>query len=580
MVKSFIKKKRKARSTTLVSAACEYVKEGFKILPLFGIENGECLCRIDACSSPGKHPIGTLVPNGEKDATDDIKIIRKWWKKHPKANIGLTTTGLLVVDVDGKPGLASLKKLPNLPKTAKVKTGRGFHLYYRFGDLTKLNKYEGIDLKTGKGYVVAAPSQHASGKKYKFVNGLDKMVSLPQHIIDQLKPKPVVLSKSKKIRKGGRNNALASFAGMVRSLGLNEGQIAELLYKYNELLCSPPLDEDEVARVAKSIARYDARGDDDELFANMSEVEAKEIEFLIDPLIVLGGMTLLEGDPAGGKSFITMDLVASITTGKKFGIYKPLVTGHVLILSAEDDPETILINRLVAQGADVSKVRYMRNLRSLDFETINKMREELIAYPAKLVIIDPVIAFMPGESDMNDANKVRQFLMPLQLLAKEFNLAILLVRHLRKAGTDSAKYRGLGSIDFIATVRSSLVVYEDPDELNLKVMAHDKASYSLKGVSLKYSIDPIEGTRNAKLTWQGESDFSADELNQQSTKKTTQIDKAVEFLKQTIPDDGMEANLVWAQSKDRGFSASTINRAKSQLKIRSTKGPSSKWFLS
>jgi hypothetical protein len=114
----------------LATWAVKYAKRGFRVFPLYGITKGKCDCKKE-CNSPGKHPYSPFSPHGEKNATDDINKIQKWWKKYPNANIGLVVDGVLIIDVDGKRGKQSLEKLGRIPNTATVKTGRGKHFYFK-----------------------------------------------------------------------------------------------------------------------------------------------------------------------------------------------------------------------------------------------------------------------------------------------------------------------------------------------------------------------------------------------------------------------------------------------------------------
>jgi putative DNA primase/helicase len=163
------------------------------VLPLYPVEEGTCACaRGEDCPHPGKHP-RTL--HGVKDATTDRKQIKDWWEKWPKANVGIATgspSGIFVLDVDGKVGKASLKKLEAkhgpLPRTVTVKTGKGRHLYFRCDGARIGNSVKrlanGIDVRGDGGYVVGAGSVHSSGAVYRYVDGEMQVASASQWLID------------------------------------------------------------------------------------------------------------------------------------------------------------------------------------------------------------------------------------------------------------------------------------------------------------------------------------------------------------------------------------------------------------
>jgi hypothetical protein len=155
----------------ILSPALAYARRGWPVLPLWRVEDGHCACGQENCSSPGKHP---LVPHGVKEATTDPEVIRSWWRRYPKANIGIATgavSGLLVVDIDPRHG-GSLDGLSFPADAPQVQTGGGGrHIYLAWPEgVERLPKTlpgrPGVELKGNGGYVVAPPSLHVSGRHY------------------------------------------------------------------------------------------------------------------------------------------------------------------------------------------------------------------------------------------------------------------------------------------------------------------------------------------------------------------------------------------------------------------------------
>lgn len=159
------------------SAALTYARRGWSVLPLWWAEEGGCACGGTDCGSPGKHPLGILVPQGVKEATTDPETIRHWWQRYPRANVGVATgpvSGLLVMDIDLRHG-GHPDQLPGpVPHTPTVRTGGGgWHLYLAWPEGIKrlpraLPGCPGVDLKGFEGYVVAPPSCHVSGACYRW----------------------------------------------------------------------------------------------------------------------------------------------------------------------------------------------------------------------------------------------------------------------------------------------------------------------------------------------------------------------------------------------------------------------------
>lgn len=174
---------RAMRSKHLLTAAKAYAEAGIPVLGLWPVDDdGNCACGDVDCSSLGKHPISSFFPHGHKDATTSKTIIRRVWRKYPDANIGLVIEGEnFVIDLDARGNTQAGRQLAayNLPETATVRTGRGKHFYYRWlgqGIPPRLAK---VDYrKEGKGYVVAPPSRHATGVRYRW-GGQSKVVDIP-----------------------------------------------------------------------------------------------------------------------------------------------------------------------------------------------------------------------------------------------------------------------------------------------------------------------------------------------------------------------------------------------------------------
>jgi putative DNA primase/helicase len=165
---------------TMLEDALAFAQIGFRVFPTHGIRNRACTCGGAKGCSPGKHPIGSLVPRGVLDASADLDVVKRWWDQMRDANIGVATgknSDLVVLDVDGPSGEETLAKIQRkhglLPPTWQVKTGKGRHLYFRYPkNVTKVKsvarKKLGLDIRADGGYVIAPSSLHVSGQRYVF----------------------------------------------------------------------------------------------------------------------------------------------------------------------------------------------------------------------------------------------------------------------------------------------------------------------------------------------------------------------------------------------------------------------------
>lgn len=261
----------------MVEIALFLARRGFAVFPVFTIDDGRCSCGAPNCTSPGKHPIGSLVPQGVLEAGTDPIIIRQWWGSYVDANIGVATgdaSGVVVLDIDTKAGgetsLANLEqRYEELPDTWAVETGGGgFHFYFRMPNVDVRNSAgaigSGIDVRGNGGYVVAPPSLHKSGERYRWSEALHPRViphpaPMPQWLLDRIAPKAIqrqVTVLPHKIKEGERNNWMTSVAGAMRRNGFCADAIYAAISVENKRRCQPPMEDVEVRRIANSIERY------------------------------------------------------------------------------------------------------------------------------------------------------------------------------------------------------------------------------------------------------------------------------------------------------------------------------------
>lgn len=272
-----------------------YIESGFKIFPVYGTVDGKCKCGKAECTNEGKHPIYKYVKHGHLDATDDLKMIPKWFSNDN--NIGIPTgkeTNLAVLDVDMPDGPVSLKilteKYDPLPEdTPYVKTGGGgIQYFFKYPEgcqrirsqakrIIKDENAEGddrfyidLDSRGNGGYVVAPPSLHKSGNEYRWaispdVNLKDRPV-MPQWLVDVINYTGEQPRKSAKgntvaeiVKEPGRNDYLTRKAGGLRAIGLDTESRFEALMSFNTRVCVPPLPEKDVRRISDGMDRYPRR---------------------------------------------------------------------------------------------------------------------------------------------------------------------------------------------------------------------------------------------------------------------------------------------------------------------------------
>jgi putative DNA primase/helicase len=260
-----------AQAHTLLDAALAYAATGWHVFPAYAPTENGCSCRHPDCDDIGKHP---RTQHGLSDATTDEAQIRKWWTMWPQANIAIRTgavSGLVVLDVDfRKGGAESLTDLEQsyhpLPETVLDLTGNGQHYFFAHpGQYVKTGTEDfapGLDIRGDGGYVIAAPSLHANGKRYtwEILHEPDEtpLAPLPEWLLAlcQEQTQRAAPSAGEPIPKGQRNDTLFRLGCGFRARGCTEAVIVAALLEMNATQCQPPLPEEDIRKIAASCAKF------------------------------------------------------------------------------------------------------------------------------------------------------------------------------------------------------------------------------------------------------------------------------------------------------------------------------------
>jgi hypothetical protein len=308
---------------------------------------------------------------------------------------------------------------------------------------------------------------------------------------------------------------------------------------------------------------------------NLAGVEVKPISWLWPYYFPMGMLSIIQGNAGLGKSMLTQKIMAIITTGGNWPNCNGYPAskadiGRVLILDAENPAAQVIKPRLVAMGADVSKIDILEWVTFRDEE--NRQQQDLfnlqrditslqqgIKPDTKAIFIDPITAFLGGGLDSNSNSDVRRVLMPLCELAEQTGIAIIGVTHLNKNAAGRAIHRGLGSVGFTAAARAVWQVTDDPtDSKNGKrLLTPAKINICAEPAGLVFSID------NGVLTFEGETELSADEALQGSTVDAPILKKAIDWIQSVLtPGNSMTFKELSTQAKAAGITESALRRAK------------------
>jgi hypothetical protein len=253
---------------------------------------------------------------------------------------------------------------------------------------------------------------------------------------------------------------------------------------------------------------------------------------------------------------------------------------RTLFLAAEDGVPDTLRPRLAALGADCRAIFACDEPLSLAGAAgLASLAQMVEAYGPRLVVIDPLVAFLGGATDMYRANEVRSVLAPLVRLAEVHRCAILAVRHLNKAKLGRAIYSGQGSIDFTAAARSVLLAGSSAEDGERHALIHIKSNLAACGAAVGYRLVPA-------FCWEGASALTADDLlaPAAAADEISAEDEAQSFLCSVLAGgEPLPARLVFAMARDAGVAARTLKRAKRKAGVRTVRrgfGAGSTWLWS
>ncbi len=318
-----------------------------------------------------------------------------------------------------------------------------------------------------------------------------------------------------------------------------------------------------------------------EKFINLSDVEAKDVEWLMPDFIPYNMTTIMEGHPGIGKSYLAMHIAAQISIGGRLPGTSKTEQGRVLYMSAEDDPSYTIRPRIEAMGGDPDQIRIQADYLALDDAGFEELLDEIDHYPPELIIIDPFFAYVPGNRDILRPNIIREYLSKLKTIAEHEEIAVLLIRHLTKTKRDSAVLQGSGGIDFVGAARSAFLVSLHPEDDEIRVIAPVKSNLTDKKGGWMYRLVKDNPDDIPVLQWEGASEISADSLHDQSgIERQSKLEEAVEFLKKNLGKGRMKATKVLKLAEVADIKKRTLDRAKSDLSVISNKeGKFSYWSL-
>ncbi|HET9255760.1 MAG TPA: AAA family ATPase [Pseudonocardiaceae bacterium] len=332
------------------------------------------------------------------------------------------------------------------------------------------------------------------------------------------------------------------------------------------------------------------------VLVTLADVTPEPVSWVWPGRLPAGKVVTLDGDPALGKSTLAITVAAHLSTGRAWpdGTVCPL--GDVVILSAEDGISDTIRPRLDAAGGDPARVHCLTAIRTPNengdpcdrpptLADVATIRQVIEATQARLLVVDVLMAYLPGKVDSHRDQDVRAVLHRLAEVAEATGCTVLLLRHLNKSGAGTPMYRGGGSIGIVGAARAGYVVALDPDDETgrTRVLACIKANLAEQPPSLTYRLESAPASHVAHVVWGEASPHSAADLlhTTDPAEDRRERDDAGAFILDYLTDHGgiAPASEVMAAARKAGFGRSTVYRGADKVKVQKEKsGMTGPWY--
>lgn len=309
-------------------------------------------------------------------------------------------------------------------------------------------------------------------------------------------------------------------------------------------------------------------------FKPMSEIEREEIDFLWWPYLARQEVSILEGDPGLGKSYMAQMVCGALATGQRVPSQKKLkkVKGPVVYLDIENNAATVSKPRLEDNGyTNLTNYYPLEAAFSIDNEdALEELFRKLEKVQPIIVVFDTLNTYI-GRADTHKASEVTQAFGIFKLIARTFNCAVLVLRHLTK-GAGSAMYRGQGSIAFSGSARVVMSVGVDPQDTATRAMAITKINFAKAPKALTFRIEERPKGRS-EFVWGEFVDLTSQEIMDAASNMRSEgtqgdgIQDAMEFLEGNINGAAVDVQRLYRMADKRSISRKMLDRASVSMGI-------------
>lgn len=312
------------------------------------------------------------------------------------------------------------------------------------------------------------------------------------------------------------------------------------------------------------------------IFRPLKDIEREEIDFIWQPYLARKEVSILEGDPGLGKSYLAQMVAGSIAMGKRIpSAYKgtPRAHGPVVYLDIENSAASVTKPRLEDNGyIDLDNYYPVEQPFSIDDEeALEDLYEWLEEIKPILVVFDTLNTYI-GRADTHKASEVTQAFGIFKDIAIQFNCSVLVLRHLTK-GNGSAIYRGQGSIAFAGSARVVMSVGVDPNDTETRAMAITKINFAKAPKALTFRIEERPKGKS-EFIWGDFVDLTAQEILDASAEaraegKTGQgMQDAMEFLEATLPPGTKsDESKLYRMAEKRSIDPKLLDRAAAKMGV-------------
>lgn len=401
--------------------------------------------------------------------------------------------------------------------------------------------------------------------------GLDPHEILKQYR-DKIKKRTLRLLIKKTVTVGTRSDVIWRLENELHEQGLDKDEIFALIKSSAWNKFAGRKDEDkqlrrELDKVADKHNRPSIAGTKIEningQIVRLSDVEPEQVEWLWYPYIPRGKVTLIEGDPGLGKSWVTLAIATHLSRRRRLPGSEILIGGKTLIMSAEDGIGDTIRPRLDTMESDPRRIYAFNEPLTLDEEGLENFETQVNEIKPLLVIIDPLVAYMGAAIDLHRANETRELMKYLTFISEKHHTSILAVRHLTKSEKNKSIYRGIGSIDLTAAARSVIMVGRDPHDEDIRVICHIKSNLAPLGDSIRYTI---RKGKSKPFKWIGPSKLTAEDIFDPSIEAASKQERkdAIKFVKKLDRKQKYNQEKLTRDAEAKGISEIVLMKILSQ----------------